>query len=126
MDVRWRLRWRFPGIAVLAVGARVGGPRPRAVGAVPWRCGRAAPPLADPLKLPPSLRAMNADQAYDGEFFYRLAVDPFVSRDVGIRLDGPGYRQQRVLYPLLVTALSLGRDRWVPCLLISWNEVGLW
>jgi hypothetical protein len=68
---------------------------------------------------------MDVDQAYDGEFFYRLAVDPLLVRDVGITLDSPSYRQQRLLYPLLVGALSLGREAWVPWLLIVVNVVGL-
>jgi hypothetical protein len=68
---------------------------------------------------------MDADQAYDGQFFYRLAVDPLLVRDVGITLDGPSYRQQRLLYPLLVSALSLGQEAWVPWLLIALNVAGL-
>jgi len=96
-----------------------------ALGADPSVFVRAAPPLADPLKVPSSLHTVNADQAYDGEFFYRLAVDPLLVRDVGINLDGPSYRQQRLLYPLVVAALSLGQEAWVPWLLIAVNVVGL-
>lgn len=38
---------------------------------------------------------------YDGQFYYRLALDPSARRDVGIRFDNPAYRQQRILYPVL-------------------------
>lgn len=53
---------------------------------------------------------------YDGQFFYRLAVNPFSTapRVAGVRFDYPVYRHQRLLYPLLASALSLGR----PCAVI--------
>lgn len=40
---------------------------------------------------------------YDGQFVYRLALDPFSTRRTafGITLDRPAYRQQRILLPLL-------------------------
>ena len=49
---------------------------------------------------------------YDGQFYYRLARDPFTSTwtDYGIRLDVPTYRQQRIFLPLLVWAMSFGRE----------------
>jgi hypothetical protein len=49
---------------------------------------------------------------YDGQFYYRLARDPFTSTwtDYGIRLDVPTYRQQRIFLPLLIWTLSFGRE----------------
>ena len=43
---------------------------------------------------------------YDGQYYLRLAQDPFGDTDVshGQRLDHPAYRQQRVGYPLLAWA----------------------
>jgi hypothetical protein len=114
-----------PSVVGLLLALVVVGLHLLALGADPSVFVRAAPPLADPLKLPSSLRTVNADQAYDGEFFYRLAVDPLLVRDVGITLDSPSYRQQRLLYPLLVGALSLGHEAWVPWLLIVVNVIGL-
>jgi hypothetical protein len=40
---------------------------------------------------------------YDGQFFYRLALEPFTTaeRVDGIIFDGAAYRQQRIGYPLL-------------------------
>lgn len=48
---------------------------------------------------------------YDGQFFYRLAIEPFSTghRVDGIAFDAPAYRQQRIGYPLLAfltTALT--------------------
>jgi hypothetical protein len=50
---------------------------------------------------------------YDGQFYYRLARNPFTSSwtDYGIRLDVPTYRQQRILLPLLLWVLSFGQER---------------
>lgn len=46
---------------------------------------------------------------YDGQFFYRLAVEPFstAERVDGIAFDAPAYRQQRIGYPLLAHVLAL-------------------
>jgi hypothetical protein len=45
---------------------------------------------------------------YDGQFVYRLALDPFTRAETadGIRLDNPPYRQQRVGLPALAWALT--------------------
>ncbi len=60
---------------------------------------------------------------YDGQFYYRLALDPFTSKvsDFGIRLDHPPYRQQRILYPLLVWLVSFGHVNYAPFFLIAVN-----
>lgn len=57
---------------------------------------------------------------YDGQYYFRLAMDPFTNQQaaLGIPLDHPGYRQQRILYPALVHALSLGRPQWMPWTMI--------
>ncbi|GAC1313623.1 MAG: hypothetical protein NVSMB2_01820 [Chloroflexota bacterium] len=86
---------------------------------------RAGPPQVDPARLPSSLRIVPAAQAYDGEYFYRLTLDPLVVDPVGITLDGPSYRQQRLLYPLLARFASIGRVDWVPAALVAVNVVGL-
>jgi hypothetical protein len=48
---------------------------------------------------------------YDGQFVYRLALDPFTQsvRDHGIILDNPGYRQQRIVTALLTHVVA-----WLP------------
>jgi hypothetical protein len=70
----------------------VGGP-----GAFPaagrWRVGPGAP---DELKVYPRL-------GYDGQFVYRLALEPFTTHmwGHGMKLDLPAYRQQRIMTALL-------------------------
>lgn len=86
---------------------------------------RAGPPQVDPTHVPASLRLVAAEQAYDGEYFYRLTLDPLVVEPVGIALDGPSYRQQRLLYPLLARAAALGRVDWAPAALVAVNVIGL-
>lgn len=61
---------------------------------------------------------------YDGQFYYLLALDPFSPHAAlpGAHFDLPAYRAQRILYPLLVWALSLGgRPTLVPALLVIVN-----
>lgn len=61
---------------------------------------------------------------YDGQFFFRLALDPFTGERTahGITLDVPAYRAQRVLYPALAWALSGGgRPGLVPWMLLGLN-----
>lgn len=48
-----------------------------------------------------------------------------MTREVGVSLDHPSYRQQRILYPLSVYVVSLGQAAWVPSALILVNLAGL-
>jgi len=76
----------------------------------------------------PSDLLVQADSAgYDGQFFYRLALDPFTTEktDFGIRIDAPAYRQQRILYPLITWALTRASSLSVPATLILVNWLGL-
>jgi hypothetical protein len=77
----------------------------------------------DASKVPPGLTVIPNIGGYDGLTFYRLALNPFTSEQAahGIRLDNPPYRQQRVIYPLLVWLLSLGHATWIPWLLVIVN-----
>lgn len=64
---------------------------------------------------------------YDGQFYYRLALNPFTSKqeEFGIKIDVPSYRQQRIVYPLLTWALSLGNKDFVSSLLLIVNFIAL-
>lgn len=64
---------------------------------------------------------------YDGQFFYRLSIDPFTRKvtDHGVTLDGAAYRQQRILYPLVTHLLSAGKASRLPVLLIVVNVLAL-
>jgi hypothetical protein len=87
----------------------------------------AGPPLTDPTQALPNLHVFPSGTTYDGQFFYRLALDPWtnVRTAYGITLDVPAYRQQRILYPLLAWALSGGMWQLTPLALIFANLVSV-
>jgi hypothetical protein len=123
LDVRRSVA--LPGAVGLLLALLVVGLHMAQLGADPSVFVRAAPPFGDPQRVPRSLHLLQPEQVYDGQFFYRLALDPGLSRDVGISLDKPAYRQQRLLYPLLARLLALGQDDWVPTALLALNVFGL-
>ncbi len=63
---------------------------------------------------------------YDGQFYYRLALDPFNwhATAFGITMD-QSYRYTRVGYPLLAWIFSLGQHQLVPVVLVVLNLFGL-
>ena len=83
--------------------------------------------LVDRERAAPELSILPDSAGYDGQYYYRLALDPWTSVQVehGVRLDAPAYRQQRIGYPLLVWALAFGKHDWVPAVLIGVNWVAL-
>ena len=83
-------------IFVAARLARVHGPEGFVVAGPPWTH-------------PGSLRLFR--EGYDGQFVYRLALDPFTRRvtEHGITLDVPAYRQQRIATALMAHAVA-----WLP------------
>ncbi len=92
---------RIGGLASIAIFvaarlARVHGPEGFVVAGSPWT-------------QPGSLRLYR--EGYDGQFVYRLALDPFTRRvtEHGITLDVPAYRQQRIATALMAHAVA-----WLP------------
>jgi hypothetical protein len=84
--------------------------------------------FCDPLLVPSSLHAQKDYLGYDGQFFYRLALDPLTAEktDFGITLDLPAYRAQRTVYPLIAWILSFGgRPSMVPTVMILVNVLAL-
>lgn len=81
----------------------------------------------DPSQVPPGLTVIPNIGGYDGMMFYRLAVDPFTRVQIahGIKLDEPSYRHQRILYPLMLWALSLGNPERIPPLMPILNLLGI-
>ena len=77
----------------------------------------------DPALVPRNLIVRKNSDGFDGQFYYRLALDPFTSRptDFGITLDKPALRHQRILYPLLAKILSLGNNNLIPLMMILIN-----
>ena len=64
---------------------------------------------------------------YDGQFYYALATEPFTNTNPvnGVTLDKPHYRQQRIIYPLLVHFLSFGKTENIPITMIVVNLVSI-
>jgi hypothetical protein len=64
---------------------------------------------------------------YDGQFYYRFALDPLSNERTayGITIDGPAYRGQRILYPVLAYLLAFGRMTWVPWSMIIVNYLAI-
>lgn len=87
----------------------------------------AADHFSHPGLTPPNLIIARHTDGYDGQFYYRIALNPFTRQQTayGIMIDTPAYRQQRILYPLLAWALSLGQWQWIPGVLILINWLGL-
>jgi hypothetical protein len=64
---------------------------------------------------------------YDGQFFYRLALDPWRLDQTayGVTLDKPPFRMARIVYPVLAWLAALGRPAAVPAALFWLNLLGL-
>lgn len=74
---------------------------------------------------PGEIHIIENSVGYDGQAYYRLALDPFTSvqSDYGVTLDHPSFRQQRIGYPLVVWAFSLGQAVLVPYMLVLVNFI---
>jgi hypothetical protein len=81
----------------------------------------------NPAQVPPGLKVLPKSAGFDGQFYYRLALDPFTSKatDFGITIDDPPLRHQRILYPLLTWILSAGNPRAAPVIMVLLNLFGL-
>lgn len=78
-------------------------------------------------QLPDSTIYLFDHQGYDGQYFYRYAINPWSIRqdEYGIHVDSPNYRKQRIVYPLLVWALSFGQVEAIPVVMILVNMLAL-
>lgn len=83
--------------------------------------------FTNPQKAPKNLSILKDSFGYDGQFYYRLALDPFSTKrvDFGITLDTPAYRHQRILYPLLAYLLSLGNSQFLPLVMVLINLLAI-
>jgi hypothetical protein len=81
--------------------------------------------ITDRASLPPNL-ATQPDLGYDGQFYYRLALNPadLANTAYGITVDTP-YRFIRDGYPLLAWLLSAGQHALVPLTLIVVNVAAI-
>lgn len=78
-------------------------------------------------ELSPVINVLPNSYGYDGQFYYRFALDPFTSvkDSEGIMLDQPALRHQRILYSLTVHFLSLGKDNYKDDLMVLVNFVAI-
>ncbi|HEY2270923.1 MAG TPA: hypothetical protein VGI96_50490 [Streptosporangiaceae bacterium] len=76
-------------------------------------------------QLPHGLRLVPS-AGYDGQFYYRLALDPFNwhATAFGITMD-QSYRYTRIGYPMLAWIFSLGQQQLVPVVLVVLNLFGV-
>jgi hypothetical protein len=76
-------------------------------------------------QLPQGLRLVPS-AGYDGQFYYRLALDPFNwhATAFGITMD-QSYRYTRIGYPFVAWILSLGQHQLVPVVLVVVNMFGV-
>lgn len=81
----------------------------------------------DPAHVPPGLTVLRNSPGFDGQFYYRLALNPFTSQpsEFGITIDAPPLRHQRILYPLLAWIFSQGSPSRVPIVLVLINLISL-
>jgi hypothetical protein len=89
-----------------------------------WHGGHAYTTLS---QLPPSLMIGDPNEkGYDGQFYYRLALNPFNwgKTAYGITMDEP-YRYTRIGYPLVTWIVSFGQHDLVPVALIVVNLFGV-
>jgi hypothetical protein len=78
-------------------------------------------------QLPPGVLIGDPNAAgYDGQFYYRLALDPFNWNKTafGITMD-QSYRYTRIGYPILAWLVSVGQHQFVPVALVAINLVGV-
>ena len=77
------------------------------------------------MAVPPGLRVFPGN-GYDGQFYYRLALDPadLHRTAFGITMDAP-FRVQRIGYPVLAWIVSAGQHAWVPVALVAVNVLAL-
>ena len=95
-------------------------------GGGPGRFIRAGSEFVDASRVDPNVPVV-AGGGYDGQFYYRLALDPLTSARTadGITFDRPAYRQQRILYPALAWVVARGDADAVPAALIAVNIAAL-
>jgi hypothetical protein len=78
-------------------------------------------------QLPPGVVISDPNNAgYDGQFYYRLALNPFdwARTAYGITMD-QSYRYTRIGYPVLAWLVSFGQHQLVPYVLVLINLVGV-
>ena len=81
--------------------------------------------FANPAQLPTGM-PLRARSGYDGQFYYRLAVNPlnFHQMAYGITVDSP-YRFMRIGYPVMTWLVSFGQSSLAPWMLVAVNVAAI-
>ncbi len=74
-----------------------------------------------PKKLAPGIPYLKNSEGYDGQLFYLIAHDPWILSDHYKYIDAPGYRYQRIFYPLLIHWTAGGDPRNYPDRMVQIN-----
>lgn len=124
----WSRRPVGVGVAGLILGMFVAVSSLVATSGDASRMVRAAPPWTDPARTPPGLTVLQDGDGFDGQFFYRLTLDPVGIDEefAGITYDIPALRTSRATYPVLAWLFSLGgQTALVPWALLLVNVLAL-
>ncbi len=83
--------------------------------------------MSDASATPSELKVLEGSTGYDGQYLYRLSLNPFTNSVVehGITLDRPSYRHQRIGLPLVVWGLSKATGLSAMWVLILVNSVAV-
>ncbi len=120
---RWPDRWWVPALGGLVLALAFVGALLVRAGGDPSLLVHAGPPWTDATGARGSLTVQEPDQAFDGQFFYRLGISPW-STDAtveGVTFDLPALRNARWGYGALAFAASGGDPDMVPWALIGLN-----
>lgn len=74
-----------------------------------------------PDEMPETMFYFEESRGYDGQFFYFIARDPFITGNMHQYLDVASYRYQRIIYPLLANISAFGDSERIPKALVQVN-----
>lgn len=116
-------RWWVPGVGALLLAVAFVAVLLVRAGGDPSILVHAGPPWTHADEAPASLTVQAADQAYDGQFFYRLGVSPWSTERIvgGVENDLPSLRNARWGFGALAWVTSGGDADLVPWALIALN-----
>ncbi|HAT04102.1 MAG TPA: hypothetical protein DCS29_05055 [Candidatus Magasanikbacteria bacterium] len=78
-------------------------------------------------KIPKNIAIYENSLGYDGQFYFFIATNPQIKKhtELGIKIDEPPIRFQRILYPLLTKILALNRVENMPFVMLYINILAI-